>query len=112
MPLISRTIIESLAIASMLVVIDLFVAFIFFLVNPAILVLPSAASYMILEFGVMLILGSCMMARQPLDDDKRLDKDGNQVLAWKWALKGKKVLISSVFVLLLGIVLGFLGGIF
>ena len=86
MPLISRTILVALTIASVLAVINLFVAFVFFLVNPAILVLSSAASYMILEFGVMLILGSCMMARQPLDDKKRLDKDGNPVSAWKWAL--------------------------
>ncbi len=112
MPLISRTIIEALAIASIFAVIDLFLAFVFYLVNPAILVLPTAASYMILEFGVMLILGSCMMARQPLDDDKRLDKDGNPVSAWKWALKGRMVLISSVFVLIQGIAIGFLGGIF
>ncbi|MCK5152195.1 MAG: hypothetical protein KAQ65_10150 [Candidatus Thorarchaeota archaeon] len=110
MPLISRTIIESLAIASILAVISLFVAFIFYLGNQTILVLPSAASYMILEFGVMLILGSCLMARQPLDDDKRLDKDGNPVTAWKWAIRGRMVLVSSVFVLFLGIVLAFLGG--
>ena len=110
MPLISRTVIEALAIASLFAIVDLFIAFIFFLFNPTILVLASAASYLILEFGVLLILGSCMMSRSPLDEEKRYDESGNPVSSWKWAQRGKMILLSSFFMLLLGIVLAVLGG--
>ncbi|MHA1906381.1 MAG: hypothetical protein ACW98Y_03725 [Candidatus Thorarchaeota archaeon] len=108
MPLISRTILEALSIASLLAVIDLFVSLIFFFINPSILVLATAGSYLILEFGVMLILGACLMSRSPLDDDKRLDDSGNPVPAWKWALRGKMILLSSVFALLFGLAFAFI----
>ncbi|MHA1666610.1 MAG: hypothetical protein ACTSW7_04495, partial [Candidatus Thorarchaeota archaeon] len=37
----------------------------------------TAANLMIPEFGVMLIIGACLMGRQPLEDEKRYDEDGN-----------------------------------
>ncbi len=105
MPLISRTLLEALSIACLLSVIDIFVAFILVLFNPNILVLSTAGSYLILEFGIFLILGSCMMSRSPLDDEKRYDSDGKPSLAWKWAQRGKMFLVSSVFILLIGVFL-------
>ena len=59
----------------------------------------TAANMMIPEFGVMLTLGSCLMSRQPLDDEKRFDAEGNPTRSWKYALLGKKVLIASIFLL-------------
>jgi len=59
----------------------------------------TAANLMIPEFGVMLIIGACLMGRQPLEDEKRYDEDGNPTKSWKYAIIGKKILLSSVFLL-------------
>lgn len=59
----------------------------------------TAANMMIPEFGVMLIVGACLMARQPLEDDKRFDADGNPTKSWQFAILGKKILLASVFLL-------------
>ena len=56
----------------------------------------TAANFMIPEFGVMLIIGACLMGRQPLDEKKRLDAEGNPTRSWRYALYGKKILIASV----------------
>lgn len=59
----------------------------------------TAANFMIPEFGVMIILGACLMSRQPLDDEKRYDTEGNPTKSWQYALYGKKIFIVSVFLL-------------
>jgi hypothetical protein len=59
----------------------------------------TAATPCILEFGVLLVLGACMMSRQPLDDDKRYDDDGNPTKTWYYALIGQKVILISLFLL-------------
>ena len=59
----------------------------------------TPANLMIPEFGGMLIIGACLMARQPLDDEKRFDEDGNPTSSWKYAIIGKKILLASVFLL-------------
>ena len=59
----------------------------------------TAANLMIPEFGVMLILGACLMSRQPLDDEKRYDADGNPTKSWRFALLGKNILLASFFLL-------------
>ena len=59
----------------------------------------TAANLMIPEFGVMLIIGACLMGRQPLDDEKRYDEDGNPTKSWEFAILGKKILLASVFLL-------------
>jgi len=59
----------------------------------------TAANLMIPEFGVMLIIGACLMGRQPLDDEKRYDEDGNPTKSWQFAIIGKKILLASVFLL-------------
>ncbi len=59
----------------------------------------TAANLMIPEFGVLLIIGSCLMARQPLEDEKRYDEEGNPTKSWKYAIIGKKFLLASIFLL-------------
>ncbi|MCK5389597.1 MAG: hypothetical protein KAJ36_03865 [Candidatus Thorarchaeota archaeon] len=59
----------------------------------------TAANLMIPEFGVMLIIGACLMSRQPLEDEKRYDEDGNPTKSWQYAIIGKKILLASVFLL-------------
>ncbi|MFW9909357.1 MAG: hypothetical protein ACFFEF_12345 [Candidatus Thorarchaeota archaeon] len=110
MPALNASIMEPLVISSILVVITLLISFLVFLTNASILMLATAASYLLFEFGVMLILGACLMSRQPLDDKKRYDEEGKPVSSWKWTLRGKKILFSSLFVLLFAILFSILEG--
>jgi hypothetical protein len=59
----------------------------------------TAANFMIPEFGILLILGACLMSRQPLDDEKRFDADGNPTKSWQYAIYGKKLLVAAIFLL-------------
>ncbi|MDF1539892.1 MAG: hypothetical protein P1Q69_13420 [Candidatus Thorarchaeota archaeon] len=105
-----RDILEALTLSSIIAVIDISIGLLFFLLNNEISVFYTAANFMILEFGALLILGGCLMARQPLEDEKRYDDSGQPVTTWKYALIGKKLLITSLFVVLLGLLLGILSG--
>ena len=53
----------------------------------------------ILEFGILLIIGACLMSRQPLDDDKRYDEEGNPTKSWEYALLGQKAFLMSFLML-------------
>jgi hypothetical protein len=93
-------ILEAITLASVIVVADLLIGFL-------ILIAAAGASYflmvsntLMIEFGAMLILGGCLMARQPLVDEKRYDTLGKPTRAWRFALLGRQVLLISVFVLL------------
>ncbi len=72
----------------------------------------TAANLMIPEFGVMLIIGACLMARQPLEDEKRYDEDGNPTKSWRFAIIGRKILLASVFLLAFSGVFFILGLVF
>jgi hypothetical protein len=100
---------EPLAIASLIAVIDVIVGLVVFLIAPAVSLFIIAGNLLIVEFGVMLITGGCMMSRQPLEDEKRFDEQNQPVLAWRMALLGKKILTSSVFVLVLSLLFSFIG---
>ena len=92
--------------------IDLFIAVIITIAEPISSLFFTTSVYLILQFGVMLILGTCFMARQPLDDEKRFDKQGAPVSSWIWAMRGKKVLFASIFVLMFAFVIGGMGTLF
>ena len=112
MPIDIRSVLQPLSIASGIAMIDVIIAMIITIADPNISLFMTASVYLILEFGVMLILGACFMSRQPLEDDKRFDKQGAPVRSWIWAMRGKKVLISSLFVLMFAICIGGLGMLF
>jgi hypothetical protein len=59
----------------------------------------TAATPCILMFGVFLIIGACLMSRQPLEDDKRYDEEGKPTKTWYYALLGQKILLISLFML-------------
>ncbi len=102
-------ILQPLALATVIAVADILVAFIIYLLNPAISVFTTASNFLLLEFGVLLVLGGCLMARQPLKDKDRYDDDGTPTRAWRYAQNGQKILLTSVFVLVLSIAFVFLG---
>jgi hypothetical protein len=62
----------------------------------------TASNLAIPEFGVMLLLGACFLGRQPLEDEKRFDEAGLPTRPWLYALFGRKVLVSSLFLMTFG----------
>jgi hypothetical protein len=100
MPARYRFILEALAIASVIIVVDLLFGLVVLLglANASLFLVVSNA--LTIEFGAMLIIGGCLMARQPLMDEKRYDSSGKPTAAWRFALLGKQVLLSSIFLLL------------
>ena len=112
MPISFQSILEPLIIASTIAMIDVIIAMIITIADPTVSLFLTASVYLILEFGVLLILGACFMARQPLEDDKRFDKQGAPVRSWIWAMRGKKVLFASLFVLIFAFCIGGLGMLF
>ncbi|MFX1560826.1 MAG: hypothetical protein ACFFBL_09575 [Promethearchaeota archaeon] len=101
-----------LEVASIIMIFDLIIAMIIAITDPTVSVLLTASGYLFLEFGLMLILGACFMARQPLDVNKRYDKEGQPVRTWVWAMRGKKIFIASVFVLMFAVFISSLGMLF
>ena len=112
MPLSFQSILEPFIIASMITMIDLIIAMITTMTDPTVSLFFTVSAYLILEFGVMLILGTCFMARQPLEVEKRFDEYGSPVRSWIWAMRGKKVLFASIFVLIFAFCIGGLGVLF
>ena len=95
----SKLLFETWIISSILAFINIIIAIIIHLAFVTNFDFFTAANLMIPEFGVMLIVGSCLMSRQPLDNEKRFDAEGNPTRSWKYALLGKKILLAAVFLL-------------
>ncbi|MBS3795412.1 MAG: hypothetical protein KGY80_10965 [Candidatus Thorarchaeota archaeon] len=109
---ITEEILEAISWASLLSVVTmLFMLFPFLLIG-----LPGyfsgISNLLLLEFGIMLLIGGCLMGRQPLHDGDRYDSEGKPVDSWRRALIGRKALIASLFVLLLAGVFYLLDSIF
>jgi hypothetical protein len=112
LPLDIRSILDPLGMASTIVFIDIIIAMIIMFMDPATSLFFTVSAYLIFEFGVMLVIGACFMARQPLEMEKRFDETGEPVRAWIWALRGKKVLVASIFVIIYAFCIGGLGTLF
>jgi len=108
-PNMRKGLLEALAYASLILVLDLLVALVSFFVNPTVWVLYSASNFAILEFAILLILGGCLAAREPLDDQKKTDENGKPTKSWKAALLGRKMLATALFLLMYGALLVVLG---
>lgn len=105
----SKLLLETWIIASLLAFINVIIALTIHIFTVTTFDFFTAANLMIPEFGVMLIVGACLMSRQPLDDEKRHDADGNPTKSWRYALLGKKILLTSVLLLAFSGLLYFLG---
>ncbi|MCJ7818079.1 MAG: hypothetical protein MUP60_04450 [Candidatus Thorarchaeota archaeon] len=53
-----------------------------------------------LEMGILLMIGGCLMSRQPLKDDDRHTEDGSPTSAWKMALIGRQIIFTGFFLFL------------
>ena len=62
--------------------------------------------------GILLFLGGCLFSRQPLEDSKRYDAEGNPSPSWRRALLGLSLIFASVFLFLYGLLFTFIGIVF
>jgi hypothetical protein len=92
-------------LASVFVIADLMIAFAAVAIQGTGSFLQHASNLLILEFGIMLVAGGCLMSRQPLEDKKRYDSSGKPTTSWEIALLGREILVSSMFVLIFSILL-------
>jgi hypothetical protein len=95
----SKLLLETWIIASLFAFINAIIALAIHISTATDFDFFTAANLMVPEFGAMLILGACLMSRQPLDDEKRFDADGIPTRSWRYALIGKKILLAAVFLL-------------
>ncbi len=98
-----------MTISSLITVIDIIIAFTFSMLTLTAFSFFDVATILIPEFGVLLIVGSCMMARDPLEDERRHNADGSPVRAWKYTLIGREVLLVAAVLFVLMILFTLLG---
>ncbi len=108
----SKLLFQTWFIASFFAFINIIVALVIHITTATNFDFYTAANLMIPEFGVMLIVGACLMSRQPIDDEKRHDADGNPTKSWQFALLGKKILLAAVFLLVFSGLFFLLGVVF
>ncbi len=94
-------ILGAMTLASVLAVLDILLALLLLAAFGNVSVFHMASNFLFMEFAGMLIIGGCLMAREPLEDSKRYDDNGNPVMSWRAALKGRKLLGASFFVLVM-----------
>ncbi len=94
----TKLVLESMVIAAVLTTVDIAVSFLVLLFDATLSILSIVSTVLFTEFAIMLVIGGCMMAREPLDDDKKYDSEGNPVTAWKMTLIGRKILLGALFV--------------
>ena len=108
----TKLLLETWILASVLAFINFILALVIHIATATNFDFFTATNFMIPEFGGMLIFGACLMSRQPLEERKRFDADGNPTKSWKYAILGKKILLASVFLLAFSGLFFVLGNIF
>ncbi|MGY5857945.1 MAG: hypothetical protein RTU63_01150 [Candidatus Thorarchaeota archaeon] len=92
-------------VATALMMVNLFIGFIATIMYATPLTATTSASIAFLEIGFFLIVGGCMMSRQPLKDEDRFDKEGVPTSAWKLALIGRQMLFAGVFLFAFAVII-------
>lgn len=98
-----------MAIATVLAVIDIAGSLVVLIFNPSSSIFGNTAALLFIEFASMLVLGGCMMAREPLDDDKKYDKKGSPVSSWRIALMGRRILLGGLFAFVFSVLFSTIG---
>ncbi len=100
---------RGLIYSTILMTINLGIGFLATLVLQELLMNFTATSLAFFEIGMLLISGSCLMARQPMDEKDRYDSEGNFTKAWKMTQLGRQFLLASIILFLYLLILGLLG---
>lgn len=104
--------VESLTVASWIIIMDFLVAITLLFIVGAYNIFFWVSTFMFFEFGMLLIVGSCFLSRQPLKDSKRFNENGDATFSWRLALIGKKLLCASIFLLVLSLIIYMFGYLF
>ena len=96
---------RGMLIATGLMIINMVVGFIATLVlaTPMLGLVSGGGAF--LEMGLFLILGGCMMSRQPLKDEARHNEDGSPTSIWKVAILGKQIVIAGFLLFIFAVII-------
>lgn len=100
---------KAMTISSLITVIDIIIALALSMLTLIAFSFFDVATILIPEFGVLLLVGSCLMARDPLEDERRYNADGTPVRAWKYTLIGREVFLVAAVLFVLMILFTLLG---
>ena len=100
---------RGLLYATLLMSLNITIGFIATLATALPLIAYIAGTGALIELGLMMIVGGCLMSRQPLQESGRYNADGTATNAWKMAVIGRRLLFGAVILLLYSMILGLLG---
>jgi len=98
--MLDRDLERGLLFATALMALNFAVGFAAATFAPPVLASTVAGGGAFLELGLLLIVGGCMMSRQPLENKGRYNEDGNVTTAWKMALIGRQMLLTALILFL------------
>ncbi len=105
-------ILKTLTLSSLIAVIDITIELTLSVLTLTAFSFFNVATFLIPEFGVLFLVGSCLMARDPLEDENRYNEDGSPARAWKYTLIGREVLLVAGFLFVLMLLFTLLGYVF
>ena len=100
---------RGLLVATVLMAINLGIGFIVTVALQGLYMSIVANGGAFLEIALLLIVGACLMSRQPLDDTKRYEADGTPTSSWRLARYGRQMLLAAVIIILYMMVLSLFG---
>ena len=105
----AHLLLKAMTISSLIAVFDIIIELTLSVLTLTAFSFFDVATILIPEFGVLLIVGSCLMARDPLEDERRYHEDGSPVRAWKYTLIGREVLLVAALLFILMVLFTLLG---
>lgn len=87
-------------LATVLMALNLVIGFAAATFAPPVLASAVAGGGAFLEFGILLIFGSCLLSRQPLENKDRYSEDGSVTPSWRMALLGKQMILAALILFL------------
>ena len=105
-------ILKALNITILLTIINVVMGVLWIFVDNTSLISLTATGFGFLEFAIFLIVGACLMARDPLNEEDRLDEFGMPTRGYKMVLFGRVLMISAMLLFLIMGLLFVLGSLF
>ena len=94
-------ILKALKITIILTIINIIMGVIWILVDSTSQVSSTSTGIGFLELAIFLIVGACLMARDPLKEEERFDEVGMPTTGFKMVLYGRILLISAMLLFLM-----------
>jgi hypothetical protein len=103
--MLSKELERGILFSTALMLLNLVVGFFAALIAPSVLASTVATGAAFLELGLLLIIGGCLMSRQPIQNKDRYTEDGSITRQWRIALIGKQMLATAAFLFLYSAIL-------